>query len=116
METAVYFLCDKDNSSWKPHYIINSRLPDIQVTWKPPGKPFLCYQALYRGIYEYLRETPDHSHHSQALVYLRSLKACYTPTMGETLQLHRIMWTEAWLDDLGEPDSDAETVVGEGDR
>ena len=32
------------------------------------------------------------------------------------LQLHRILWVQAWLSALGEPDSDAETVVQDDDE
>ena len=32
---------------------------------------------------------------------------------GMVLQLHRIRWTEAWLEALDEPDSDTDTVVGD---
>ncbi len=29
------------------------------------------------------------------------------------VQLHRILWVQAWLSALGEPDSDAKTIVQE---
>jgi hypothetical protein len=122
----VSYHSDMDLNQWQvfrydmhSYGLLHRRLPDIQVTWSPPGKTFLRYQALYRGIYEYLREAPESSHRSKALRYLCSLKACYNPTpyksYYETLQWHRILWTEAWLDSLEDVDSDAETVVGDND-
>ncbi len=49
---------------------------------------------------------------SRVVRYLRALKACYHSC--NTLQWHRILWTQAWLDALEDPEnSDAETVVGE---
>jgi hypothetical protein len=69
----------------------------------------LHYQALYRGIHGYLRDPPSHAFHSPALLYLQSLQASYHPS--NLLQLHRILWVQAWLSALGEPDSDADTVV-----
>jgi hypothetical protein len=94
-------------------HIYPELLPDIHVSWWPPGEPYLRYQRLYRGIYEFLREEPNHAFRSRALRYLRSLKACYHPINSSVLQWHRIVWTEAWLDELGDVDSDADTVVGE---
>jgi hypothetical protein len=97
------------------HHAYHLRLhiyqPDVPVHWHPPQR-FLHYQELYRGIYEYLREPPQRRHVSRAVRYLRALKACYHPT--NTLQGHRILWTQAWLDAVDDPeDSDAETVFGE---
>lgn len=85
--------------------------PPILVAWKPPQR-FLHYEALYRGVYEFLRDPPDRSQLPRAVRYLRRLRACYHPC--NTMQHHRILWTQAWLDALDDPeDSDAETVVGE---
>lgn len=105
----------QDGFYTQTHFYHNDLLPDIQVTWYPAGKPFLRYQRLYRGIYEFLRQTPENSRRSQALRYLRSLKTGFNPIHGSMLQQHRIMWTEAWLDELGDVDSDADTIVCEGD-
>ncbi len=87
-------------------------LPPLAITWQPP-QPYLHYQELYRGIYEYLRAPPDNLYHSRALVYLQDLRRNYFPENGMVLQLHRIRWTEAWLEALDEPDSDTDTVVGD---
>lgn len=81
---------------------------EITPDWRPPARR-LHYQALYRGIHGYLRDPPSHAFHSPALLYLQSLQASYHPS--NLLQLHRILWVQAWLSALGEPDSDAETVV-----
>jgi hypothetical protein len=94
-------------------YMLNQyhpRYPDITPNWRPAPR-YMHYQALYRGIFEYLREPPSHAHHSDALLYLQRLQACHHPS--NVLQTHRIRWVMAWLDALGEPDSDADTVVGE---
>jgi hypothetical protein len=51
---------------------------------------------------------------AQPAVFLSrgALKRCYWP--GNSLQRDRILWTQAWLDALDDPeDSEAETVVGE---
>lgn len=86
---------------------------DVPVNWRPP-KSDLHYPALYRGLYEYLREPPDRRYFSRAVRYLRALKKCYHPE--NTLQRDRIWWTRAWLDALDDPDdSEADTVVGEDD-
>lgn len=86
-------------------------LPPLTVAWKPPTQRFLHYDALYRGVHEFLREPPDYAKFSRAVRYLRQLKACYHPS--NTLQYHRILWTQAWLDALDDPDdSEAETVAG----
>lgn len=90
-------------------------LPDIQVTWWPPAKTFLRYQQLYRGICEFLREPPNMHYRLRALEYLRALRRGFNPVYGSPLQVHRIMWTEAWLDELADLNSDADTVVGEED-
>ena len=85
--------------------------PPVVVAWKPPQR-FLHYEALYRGVYESLREPPDRSQLSRAIRYLRRLRACYHPC--NTMQHHRILWTQAWLDALDDPeDSDAETLAGD---
>jgi hypothetical protein len=99
---------------WASLQILGTRqLPDIQVTWRPAQR-FLHYQALYRGVYEYLRSPPDIIHFSRAVRYLRVLQACYHPS--NTLQQHRILWTQSWLDELDYPEnSDAETVVSPED-
>jgi hypothetical protein len=86
------------------------RQPDITPNWKPQAR-YMHYQELYRGVYEYLREPPSHAHHSDALLYLQRLQACHHHS--NALHTHRIRWAQAWLDALGEPDSDADTVVGE---
>ncbi len=93
----------------RPAYVT---IPDIQVTWRPPHHlRFLHYQDLYRGIYEYLRAQPSRTYQSRAIKYLHDLQACFHS--GNVLQGHRILWVQAWLDALGEPDSDEDTVVGE---
>jgi hypothetical protein len=97
--------------SYRMAFPAPSHLPALVVAWKPPQR-FLHYEALYRGVYEFLREPPDRSQLSRAVRYLRRLRACYHPT--NTMQHHRILWTQAWLDALEDPeDSEAETVVGE---
>ena len=83
-------------------------MAQLTPTWRPPAR-FLHYQALYRGIYDYLRAPPSHAFHSPALLYLQDLQASYHPM--NILQAHRILWVQAWLSALGEPDSDAETIV-----
>lgn len=94
--------------------MLHSQLPPMFVSWKPPQR-FLHYEALYRGLYEFLREPPDYSQLSRAVRYLHRLKACYHPS--NVLQFHRILWVQAWLDAIPDPLdsdlSDAETVVGE---
>jgi hypothetical protein len=92
--------------------LFNNTYP-IPVAWKPPQR-FLHYEALYRGLYEHLREPPDRSQVSHTVRYLRKLKKCYHHS--NILQLHRILWTQAWLDAVEDPDdSEAETVVAEND-
>ena len=87
-----------------------SPAPPLAPNWKPPTQRFLHYDALYRGLCEFLREPPDRSLLPRAVRYLRRLRACYHPS--NTLQHHRIVWVQAWLDALEDPDnSDAETVV-----
>ncbi len=84
---------------------------DVQVNWRPP-QTYLHYPALYRGVYEFLREPPDRRHFLRTWRYLRALKKCYHP--DNILQRHRILWTQAWLDQLDDPeDSGAETVPSE---
>jgi hypothetical protein len=83
-------------------------MTEITPAWRPPARR-LHYQALYRGIHDYLLVPPSHAFHSPALLYLQSLQASYHPS--NLLQHHRIHWVQAWLSALGEPDSDAETVV-----
>jgi hypothetical protein len=73
---------------------------------------YLHYQELYCGICEYLRAPPDNLYHSRALLYLQDLRRNYNPGQTMVLQLHRIRWTEDWLEALDEPDSDTDTVVG----
>jgi hypothetical protein len=90
----------------------HTNMHQITPTWRPPAR-FLHYQALYHGIYDYLRAPPSHAFHSPALLYLQELQASYHPL--NVLQLHRILWVEAWLSALGEPDSDAETIVQDDD-
>lgn len=87
-------------------------LPDVQVTWWPPEKTFLRYQQLYRGICEFVRRPPDMHNRLRALEYLRALKRGFKPVYGCTLQVHRIMWVEAWLDELADLNSNADTVAG----
>jgi hypothetical protein len=83
--------------------------PDIPVRWRPP-QGYLHYQALYRGLHEFLRLPPVYTKLPNAVRYLRKLRACYHPS--NTLQKHRILWTQAWIEALADPDdSDAETVV-----
>jgi hypothetical protein len=87
----------------------------ITVNWRPPDTS-LHYQALYRGIYEFLREPPHFRHVSRAVRYLRMLKSPANYHPSNTLQRHRILWTQAWLDAIisttdGSENSDAETVV-----
>jgi hypothetical protein len=92
-------------------YHLRIHVHEPRVNWRPPQR-FLHYAELYRGIYEFLREPPDQRHVSRVVRYLRALKACYHSS--NTLQWHRILWTQAWLDALEDPEnSDAETVVGE---
>ena len=84
---------------------------DVRVNWRPPSRS-LHYNTLYGGIYEFLREPPSRLFFSRAVRYIRALKKCYHPE--NTLQLHRILWTQAWLDALDDPeDSGDDTEVGE---
>lgn len=90
-------------------------MTDLNPNWTPPGKPGLRYQALYRGVYEYLREPPVMARVPDAVRYLRQLRKCYHPS--NALQRDRIAWTLAWLDAVAVPDdSDDETVIGDGDN
>lgn len=89
-------------------------LLDLHPTWLPP-QPHLHYQALYYGIYEFLRAPPSHVYHDRAVDYLLSLLANYQ-TSRNVMQSHRILWTREWLDALqyqDELDSDADTVNGD---
>lgn len=91
-----------------------AKLPDVSVRWSPRGGVGLDYQALYRGLYEFLREPPERSRVSQATRYLRKLEMCYHPS--NHLQRDRIRWTRMWLDAVEDPlDSDDETVKGSDD-
>ena len=100
-----------------PKIIMNNELS--LPTWLPP-QTHLHYQALYRGIYEYLRAPPSPVYHERANAYLVDLIANYhRPSISQAhpLQYHRILWTRAWLhalqqDLLVDYQSDAETVVG----
>ena len=83
----------------------------LEPTWLPPHI-HLHYQALYHGIYEWLRAPPSYIYHDRATEYLADLVACYDPI--NVLQYHRIQWTSAWLRVLllqDGHDSDADTVV-----
>ena len=92
----------------------------LSPTWLPP-QTHLHYQALYRGIYEYLRAPPSPVYHERANAYLVDLIANYhRPSISQAhpLQYHRILWTRAWLhalhqDLLVDYQSDAETVVND---
>jgi hypothetical protein len=89
----------------------------LVVNWSPQDTS-LHYRALYRGIYEYLREPPHFRHVSRAVRYLRRLKSPANYHPSNTLQRHRILWTQAWLDAFttdGSENSDAETVMGDDD-
>lgn len=88
------------------------RQRDVRVNWRPASMD-LHYPALYCGVYEFLREPPDRRYFARAVRYVRALKKCCYA--GNTLQLDRIRWTQAWLDALADPaDSGDETEVGEG--
>lgn len=79
------------------------------MAWRPPSRE-LHYQALYAGVYEFLRSPPDLAYWTRAARYLKALRKCFHPQ--NELQGDRIRWTQAWINALDDPEcSDAETVV-----
>jgi hypothetical protein len=92
----------------------------VPVTWRPP-QPYLHYNELYRGIYEYLRSPPSNRYKTAALRYLDDIIRNNTLPFSANrhyIQNHRILWIREWLrmlpDDEGEC-SDAGTVAHDSD-
>jgi hypothetical protein len=83
---------------------------DLKPTWLPPQRR-LHYQALYWGIWDFLRESPTQEFKSNAQEYLVELG---DGRYGGQLQRDRIVWTREWLKELEVQDqeSDAETDIG----
>jgi hypothetical protein len=91
------------------------RMPQsVEVSWRPP-QTHLHYNALYCGIYEYLRAPPDPDRRAEAVAYLmdlqeNSIRYPLIPQM-RVLQEHRILWVLEWLGAMPEDcASDADTV------
>lgn len=90
----------------------------VEVTWRPPQR-HLHYDALYRGIFEFLRAPPNNRYREAALRYLSVLRDNTTPQLRPDIaemQAHRVQWTLAWfqaLPDDSDECSDAETVASE---
>ena len=84
----------------------------VEVTWLPPHED-LHYQALYRGLWDYMRAPPSEANKGRALQYLGDLLSGYSP--HNWLQRDRIRWTRAWLRELDGEDecSDCETEVAD---
>jgi hypothetical protein len=89
---------------------------EVAVTWRPPQR-HLHYDALYRGIFEFLRAPPNNRYREAALRYLSIIRENINPQLRPDiakLQAHRVQWTLAWfqaLPDNSDDCSDAETVV-----
>ena len=71
------------------------QIKQMEPNWRPQSTA-LHYTALYMGIYEYLRETPDARHEQFIRGYLTDLQEYPNAPM----QRHRIMWTTEWLAQL----------------
>ncbi len=71
-----------------------------EPTWRPPQQ-FLHYHTLYRKMHQLVVEPPAHEHVPRVRRYLRALKLYFHSR--DKLQLHRILWTQAWLDELRDP-------------
>lgn len=110
------------NPDWRPelHYQPMNfwsvqpyhHLADLNPDWRPSRHPELHYQALYRGVYEFLRVPPTVEYAPRASRYLDTLHK--SRHGNNLLQLDRIRWTEAWILEVDEGDlSDAETVSGD---
>lgn len=87
----------------------------VEVSWRPrvswrPQAAGLHYQALYRGVYEWLRAPPRAELRGRAEEYLVALG---DGTYGGQLQRDRIRWTQEWLRELEDEQywSDSETVA-----
>ena len=95
--------------SISPVLLVPRDFSDIQVevTWRPRDGS-LHYQALYRGIWEYLRAPPSNHRKMDAWRYLAELTSGYK-RWATPLQRDRIRWTRAWLKMLEDEDSGAET-------
>jgi hypothetical protein len=90
--------------------------PPPEVTWRPP-QTRLHYNALYYGIYEYLRAPPDAAFLANAQAYLASLirsRGMLLRIDGEyVLQCDRILWVQEWIKAVPfdtDACSDADTV------
>ena len=90
--------------------------PPLEVTWRPP-QTCLHYDALYYGIYEYLRAPPTITLLASAQAYLAGLirsREMLLCVDGEyVLQCHRILWVREWINAIpfdNDACSDADTV------
>jgi hypothetical protein len=112
-----------DMNSWPMFEILHGTLQPstlnrapVECTWRPP-QTFLHYNALYAGIYEYLRAPPDHNYKGRALRYLEGIRESNMhpySTNPHYIQNHRILWIQEWLKALPNDQdecSDAETVT-----
>ncbi len=87
------------------------------VEWRPPMMPRLHYEALYRGLPEYVRLAPSVLLRADAVTYLKDLHP-WDAWQWNPLQRDRIMWVRMWIaacNDDDENASDAETVSLQSD-
>jgi len=65
---------------------------NVIPNWRP-ASTLLHYNALYMGVYEFLREYPNLDHEGFIRDYLADLEKYPNSPM----QQHRILWTKEWL-------------------
>ena len=86
--------------------------PPVCVEWRPITMPWLHYDALYRGLPEYVLLAPNVTRRADAAAYLLSLRPGAAWTKNK-LQRHRIIWVRIWIaacNDDEDNASDADTV------
>ena len=84
---------------------------DCPVEWRPPSLPRLHYEALYRGLPEYMRAPPTVAARDEAVKYLRALRPG-ADWRHNPLQRDRVAWSRLWIAACPpcDDDSDADTV------